>query len=180
MKLKTYGVGGKRTACQPRPLDRALAFLDPLLARPALVVEGDDSLGRSRQIGDDEADARIKLARVPLDLYHHTARCLPTLRLIAEAGVVPSNLARRASRARRDGDRHVQPRRGGDRTMDRGAVEREEAASAANAFRKNLSSILLPGETMERRFPSGRPGRMSRPSAADRTMRMSRSCHQRF
>src|SRR5450756_2589915 len=79
------------------PLDRALAFLDPLLARPALVVEGDDPRGRSGHVGDDEADARIKLARVLLDLGNHAARCLPTLRLIAEIGVVPSNLARRTT-----------------------------------------------------------------------------------
>jgi hypothetical protein len=39
-----------------RPFERALAFLDPLLRRAALVVEGDDPLGRPRQIGRDEAD----------------------------------------------------------------------------------------------------------------------------
>src|ERR1039458_9839863 len=32
MKLKPHGVGGESPARQPRPLDRALAFLDPLLA----------------------------------------------------------------------------------------------------------------------------------------------------
>jgi hypothetical protein len=47
MKLKPDGVGGKRPARQPRPLDRALALFDPLLAHPALVVEGDDPLGRA-------------------------------------------------------------------------------------------------------------------------------------
>jgi hypothetical protein len=30
---------------------------------------------------------------VPLDLGHHPARCLPALRLIAEVGVVPPDLA---------------------------------------------------------------------------------------
>jgi hypothetical protein len=74
-----------------------LAFLDPLLARPALVVEGDDPLGRARQVGDDEANAGIKLARVPLDLGHHAARYLPGLRLITEAGVVPPDLVRRTA-----------------------------------------------------------------------------------
>ena len=43
-------------------LDRALAFVDPLFARPALIVAGDDPLGWARQVGDDETDARIKLA----------------------------------------------------------------------------------------------------------------------
>ena len=47
MKLEPHGVGGERPARQPRPLDRALALLDPLLARAALVVEGDDPLGRA-------------------------------------------------------------------------------------------------------------------------------------
>jgi hypothetical protein len=36
-------------------------FRDPLLRRAALVVEGDDAFGWTRQVGDDEADTRIKL-----------------------------------------------------------------------------------------------------------------------
>jgi Transposase DDE domain group 1 len=36
MELKPDGVGGERAAWQSRPLDGVLAFLDPLLARPAL------------------------------------------------------------------------------------------------------------------------------------------------
>ena len=42
MKLKPHRVCGKRSARQPRPLDRAFALLDPLLARPALVVKAHD------------------------------------------------------------------------------------------------------------------------------------------
>src|SRR5262249_468089 len=37
MKLEPYDVGGERLARQPRPFDPALAFLDPLLARAALL-----------------------------------------------------------------------------------------------------------------------------------------------
>jgi hypothetical protein len=48
-----------------------LALFDPLLSRAALVVEGDDSLGRTSQVDDDEADAPVQLGRMPLDL----ARC---------------------------------------------------------------------------------------------------------
>jgi hypothetical protein len=44
-----------------------------LLRCTALVVEGDDALGWSRQAGDDEADMRVKLAGMPLDLGHHPA-----------------------------------------------------------------------------------------------------------
>ena len=49
------------------------------------------------QVGHDETDARIKLAGVPLDLGHDAARRLPALRVIAEVGVVPSNLDGRAT-----------------------------------------------------------------------------------
>ena len=59
MKLETNRVGGERTTGQSRPFDRAFALLNPLLACTALVVEGDDILGGSRHVGDDEADARI-------------------------------------------------------------------------------------------------------------------------
>src|SRR5262245_34695559 len=77
MKLEPHGVGRERPARQPCPLDRALAFLDPLFARPALVVEGDDPLGWARQVGDDETDARIKLAGMPFDFGDHPARLGP-------------------------------------------------------------------------------------------------------
>jgi hypothetical protein len=39
-------------------IDRTPAFLDPLLGG---AVEGNDVLGRTAHVGDDEADARIKL-----------------------------------------------------------------------------------------------------------------------
>ena len=71
---------------------RVLALLDVLLRRAALVVEGDDALSWPRQVGHDEADARVKLTRMPLDLRYDTARLFPALRLIAEAGVVAAHL----------------------------------------------------------------------------------------
>jgi hypothetical protein len=77
VKLKSNGIGNERPARQPRPLDRALAFLDPLLASSALVVERDDPLGRAGQVGDDEADARNKLARMPFDFGDNLARLGP-------------------------------------------------------------------------------------------------------
>jgi hypothetical protein len=49
-----------------------------LLRRAALIVEGDDVLGRTAQVGDDEADAGIKLARMPFDLGNNPARLRPT------------------------------------------------------------------------------------------------------
>src|SRR6476620_1921669 len=47
MKLEPHRVSVERSARQSRPLDRAFALLDPLLARPALVVESNDALGRA-------------------------------------------------------------------------------------------------------------------------------------
>ena len=44
------------------PLDCTFALLDPLIRHAALIVESDYTLGRPRQIGHDEADARVQLA----------------------------------------------------------------------------------------------------------------------
>jgi hypothetical protein len=95
VKLKADGVGGERAARQPRPFDRALSLFDPLLACAAMVVEGYHAFGRPRRISHDEANARAKLTRVPLDLRHHAARLLPALRLIAEARMEPPHVVRR-------------------------------------------------------------------------------------
>jgi hypothetical protein len=45
-----------------------------LLARSTLVVKGDDILGAPHHVGNDEADARIKLPRMPLNLGDDAAR----------------------------------------------------------------------------------------------------------
>src|SRR5262249_4419876 len=82
------------TARQPSPFDRALSLFDPLLCCAAPVVESDDPLGRPRQVGNDEADARVQLARMPLDFGHNAARLAPALCLIAETGEVASHLVR--------------------------------------------------------------------------------------
>ena len=95
--LEADGVSGKGAAGQPGPRDRALAFLDPLVRSAAVIVGSDDPLGWSCQVGDDEADARVQLARMPLDIGHNPSRLVPALRLIAEAGVVAAHLVRRAA-----------------------------------------------------------------------------------
>src|SRR5258705_12355515 len=74
MKLEPYRVGGERSARQSRPLDRAFALLDPLFARPALVVESNDALGRAAHVRHDEADAGIKFSGMPLDLGDNPPR----------------------------------------------------------------------------------------------------------
>src|SRR5271166_4387148 len=87
MKLEPHSVGGERAAREPRPSDRSLALLDPLLARPTLVVEGDDIRGRPRHVGDDEADARVKFARMPFDLGDDATLLRPASRLIGKVRI---------------------------------------------------------------------------------------------
>lgn len=53
MKLEADGIGGEGAAGKPHPFDRALTLFDTLLARAAPVVEGADSLGEPRHVGDD-------------------------------------------------------------------------------------------------------------------------------
>jgi hypothetical protein len=80
---------------------RALAFLDPLLARAALIVKGDDILGGARHVGDDEADARIEFARMPFDLGDDAARPRPGPRLIGKICIGTPHFVRRSpNRAR--------------------------------------------------------------------------------
>ena len=40
--------------------ENPVAFLDPLLGSAALIVERNNPLGRTAQVGDDEADAGIQ------------------------------------------------------------------------------------------------------------------------
>ena len=49
-----------------------------------LVVEGDNPLGRTAFVGDNEFDVAEKLSRVPFDLGDHQARLGPASRPIAE------------------------------------------------------------------------------------------------
>ena len=56
-----------------------------LLCSAALVIEGNDALGRTCQIGDDEADARVQLARMPFDLGHDVALLVPALGLYSRS-----------------------------------------------------------------------------------------------
>ncbi len=48
------------------PLDRAIAFLDPLLASPAVVTKGNNAIGWTARVRYYEADARIKFSTMPL------------------------------------------------------------------------------------------------------------------
>ncbi len=54
-----------------------LAFLDPLLGRPTLVVEAHGGPVRPAQGGDDEAHPRKEFPEVMLDLGDHAPRPVP-------------------------------------------------------------------------------------------------------
>ena len=82
----------KLAARQACPLDGVFAFLGPLLGRAALIVECDDPLGGSAQVGYNEPDARVQLTRMPLDLGDDAAGFVPGRGLIAEAGMIPANI----------------------------------------------------------------------------------------
>ena len=79
-------------ARQPRPVEGVFAFLDMLRGRAALVVEPHHPVWLHRQIGDDEANTREQLARVPFDLGDHSARLVPGRRLILEVLEEPFDL----------------------------------------------------------------------------------------
>src|SRR5277367_6776642 len=94
MKLKAISVAAEPAAREPRPLDRALAFLDPLFRRTAWIVKRQNALVAAAHVGDDEADARKQLSGMPLDLDNDSTRLSPTSRLIAETRIPPSHVVR--------------------------------------------------------------------------------------
>src|SRR5262249_42051848 len=54
-------------------------------------------LGWTAHVGHDEADAVIKLSRMPFDLSNYPARLGPASGLIAEIGMEPAHMVRRSS-----------------------------------------------------------------------------------
>ena len=97
MKLKPDGIGVERAGRQPQPRDRALARPQPRLASAARIAEGDHPIGRTRQVGDDEADAQNGFAGMPHDLANYPARPRPASGLIAEIGMEPPHMVRGTS-----------------------------------------------------------------------------------
>src|SRR2546425_12482595 len=80
-------VGSEAVAREARPMGGFLAFLDPLLGRPALVVEVDDGAIRPGQGGDNEAHPRKEFPEMMLDLGDHSSRSVPGGGLVVEAAV---------------------------------------------------------------------------------------------
>lgn len=62
-----------------------------------MVVECDDTLGRTGQVGDDEPDTREEFAGMPLDLGDRAAFPAPRSSPIAEGGVEPPHMVRRTA-----------------------------------------------------------------------------------
>lgn len=114
MQLKPNLVVAQAMAGKPRPVDRMLAFLDMLLGRASSIVELRHALGWSRQVGDDEADARVQLAGMSRDLGHDTSGLIPGRSLVAEAGMKDPDMFRRSPDGTRQqvGDAFLQDRVG--------------------------------------------------------------------
>ena len=66
--MQANGVVGELATGQSCPPDGLLAFLDVLLRRATLIVEDDEPLGGTGEVGYNEADPWIKFARMPFDL----------------------------------------------------------------------------------------------------------------
>ena len=69
-------IGPEPVTGEAGPVGGGLALLDPLLGRPALVVEADDCSVRPQR-GDDEAYSGKQFTEVMLDLGDHAARAVP-------------------------------------------------------------------------------------------------------
>jgi hypothetical protein len=80
-------IGPEAVTGEPRPVGGFLTFLDPLLGRPALVVEADHGPVRPSQGRDDEAHPGKELPEVMLNLGDHPPRPIPGRGLILKAPV---------------------------------------------------------------------------------------------
>ncbi len=79
-------IGPEAVAGEARPMGGLFALLDPLLRRPALVVEADESSVRPGERGDDEAN--------PATIRIVTPRALATRSAPASSPEVKSKMAR--------------------------------------------------------------------------------------
>ncbi len=97
-------IGPEPVTGEPGPVGGGFALLDPLLRRPAPVVEEDDGAVRASQGRDDKTHARKEFAEVMLNLGDHSSRSVPGGGLILEAAVsdqggVAGSAARPVSRS---------------------------------------------------------------------------------
>src|ERR1019366_3943858 len=92
---------------QSRHLHRLLSLFDPLLCRPAFVVEAHHAPVGYLQVGHDESDSGEQLPEVELHFRHHTPRRLPARGLVEEALVPHHGAVARSSYGRRQQLRDV-------------------------------------------------------------------------
>lgn len=97
MELEPDRIGRHRPAGKAGPFQRVLSFLNVLLSRAALIVEGYNLPGLARQVCHDKADTRKEFAGMPFDLDDDPAFTGPGPCLIREAGIIPPNIVRWAS-----------------------------------------------------------------------------------
>jgi hypothetical protein len=69
---------GELATGQACPPDGVLAFLDVLLRRATLIVEDDNPLGGTGEVGHDEADTWVQFTWMPFDLGDNPAGSCPT------------------------------------------------------------------------------------------------------
>ena len=74
-----------------------LAFLDMVFRGAVPFLEGDDSVGGSGQVGQNESDLRIHFAGMPFDLSRHSVSLAPVFSLIAEVNKILPNLVERTA-----------------------------------------------------------------------------------
>src|ERR1017187_8269750 len=82
---------------QSRHLHRLLSLFDPLLCRPAFVVEAHHAPVGYLQVGHDESDSGEQLPEVELHFRHYTPRRLPARGLVEEALVPHHGAVARSS-----------------------------------------------------------------------------------
>ena len=78
-QLQPHLIVHKVMTRQPCPLERVLAFLDPLLCRAPKVVEAYDTFRGPTQVGYDEPHPRKQFTLMPFHLGHYAAGATPTI-----------------------------------------------------------------------------------------------------
>ena len=85
-------------AVYPRPFDRVLPFLNPLLHGPSLVVEMDNILRSHREVRNDGADTGEELPAIPLHFRDLTPGLTTSCTLVLDVVVSNNGRLRRAAR----------------------------------------------------------------------------------
>jgi hypothetical protein len=143
VQLQPHGVGIEAATRQPRPDDGVLTLLDPLLGGAAAIVEGNDPLRWAGQVGDDEADPGIELARMPLDLGNDPAGVLASSSLGSGSGIGAAAASARGSGRRPAPTTSSSPRRCGRCPPQKAALEVAELVEAEERVVAGAAEVTL-------------------------------------